>query len=58
MKVESEKTLKIKLHGNDGDNFKSALKKITKDEKTTGYNNLGLNHDEADVIKKLSDKLK
>jgi hypothetical protein len=57
MKVETNKELKVKLKGNDADNFKSALKKIADEQKTIGFKKSNLNEDELKVIQSLSDKV-
>lgn len=56
MKVENTKGLKIKLKGEDSDNFKSAIKKIC-DDKMIGFNKMNLSDDERKVIKSISEKL-
>lgn len=58
MKADRTKSLKIKLKEADADNFVSALKKITTDEKSVGFQKFNFTDDEAKCLKDLSDKLK
>jgi hypothetical protein len=57
MKVETIKQLKVKLKGNDAENFKSALKKLSAEKKKAGFNSLLLTDDENKVIDAIIDKL-
>lgn len=57
MKVEKNTELKVKLKGNDANNFKSALKKIADEQKTIGFKKSSLNDDELKVIQSISDKV-
>ena len=58
MKVESEKSIKLKIKGKDVDDFKSAIKKMSDQTKQIGFSNHILNEDEIKVIQSLSEKIK
>lgn len=55
MKVENTPSLKIKLKGEDAENFKTAIKTIS--ESVSGFKNNALTDKEHEVIKKLVEKL-
>lgn len=57
MKIETTKHLKVKLKGEDADNFRSALKKIADDNKKPGFSTSKLSEDEVKVINGILDKL-
>lgn len=57
MTIKEEKELKIKLSGDNMDNFKSAIKKITEETNTAGFSKSKLNGDEIKVIQELNSKI-
>jgi len=57
MKTKTINHLKIKLKESDADDFKSALKKISDENKSIGFKKNNLSEGEIKVIHKLSDNL-
>lgn len=57
MKIEKENSIKIKVKGDDMNNFKSAIKKVVSDNDKVGFNKISFTDDEKKVLKDISDKL-
>lgn len=55
MKTENVSVLKIKLKGEDADNFKKAIKKLS--EKSIGFNSREFSDEEVKVLKTLNNKI-
>jgi hypothetical protein len=57
MKIEKENSIKIKVKGDDMDNFKSAIKKVVTENDKIGFNKISFTDEEKKVLKDISDKL-
>lgn len=57
MKVEKTTQLNVKLKGEEVENFKSALKKISEESKKVGFKSALLNEDEIKVLQDIKDKI-
>lgn len=57
MKIEKSEQLKIKLKGKDAEDFKSAVKKLSEENRKVGFKSSSLNDDEVKVINKVAEKL-
>jgi hypothetical protein len=57
MKVETTKELKLKLKGTSIEHFKSALTKISNENKKVGFKSNLLNKDEIKVLNDINDKI-
>jgi hypothetical protein len=54
MNIKVVTTMNISLEGEDVNNFKSAIKKLVKDQ--IGFNTKGITDDEKKILKDISDK--
>lgn len=57
MKVETTKELKLKLKGKNIEHFKSAITKISNENKKVGFKSNVLNEDEIKVLNDINDKI-
>lgn len=58
MKTEEIKSIKIELEGTEADQFKSAIKKIDKENGRIGFSNPSdLDADEVKLIRDINDKI-
>lgn len=57
MKVETTKELKLKLKGKTIEHFKSAIIKISDENKKVGFKSNILNEDEVKVLNDIKDKI-
>ena len=58
MKTEEIKSIKIELEGSEADIFKSAVKKIDKENGKIGFaNSSDLNADEVKIIRDINEKI-
>ena len=57
MKVETTKELKLKLKGKTIEHFKSALTKLSDENKKVGFKSNILNEDEVKVLNDIKDKI-
>lgn len=57
MKTEEVKSIKVEFEGSEAYTFKSAIKKLEKENTKTGFNSTPLTSDELKLIKDLNEKI-
>lgn len=57
MKIEEIKSIKIEISDSDSDHFKSAIKKLSEENKRAGFTASILNSDEKKIIDDINKEL-